>query len=120
MAQGQGLARSIIDWLVCSQGSSVCETLKKVTKVLDDRRHKNTVASIILLSDGQDDSVQVNHNHDDKNTNQRRESPHVSSTRFAHVEIPVRSSGFCPEPVIDNFSKCVSGLLSVVIQDLKI
>ncbi|KAL2459011.1 Zinc finger (C3HC4-type RING finger) family protein [Forsythia ovata] len=118
--QGQGLARSIIDRLVCSQGSSICEALKKATKVLDDRRHKNTVASIILLSDGQDDSVQANHNNNDKNTNQRRESPQVSSTRFAHVEIPVRSSGFCPEPAVDAFSKCVSGLLSVVVQDLKI
>ncbi|KAL2509377.1 von Willebrand factor [Forsythia ovata] len=51
---------------------------------------------------------------------QQRESPQVLSTCFAHVEIPVRSSGFCPEPVVDAFSKCVSGLLSVVVQDLKI
>ncbi|KAL2536510.1 Zinc finger (C3HC4-type RING finger) family protein [Forsythia ovata] len=81
-AQGQELARSIIDQLVFSQGSSVCEALKKATKVFDERRHKNTVASIILLSDGQDDSVQANHNNKDKNTNHRRESPLVSSTRF--------------------------------------
>ncbi|KAL2503758.1 Zinc finger (C3HC4-type RING finger) family protein [Abeliophyllum distichum] len=93
-AQGQGLARSIIDRLVCSQGSSICEALKKATKVFDERRHKNIVASIILLSNGQDDSVEANHNNNDKNTNQRRESPQVSSTRFAHVEIPVRLSGF--------------------------
>ncbi|CAA2976736.1 uncharacterized protein LOC111409016 [Olea europaea subsp. europaea] len=121
-AQGQGFARSIIDRLVCSQGSSVCEALKNATKVLDDRRHKNPVASIILLSDGQDDSVQANNTSTAAGaaTNHRRESPQVSSTRFAHVEIPVRSSGFSPEPAVDAFSKCVSGLLSVVVQDLKI
>ncbi|XP_022879851.1 uncharacterized protein LOC111397253 [Olea europaea var. sylvestris] len=119
-AQGQGLARSIMDRLVCSQGSSACEALKAATKVLDDRRHKNPVASIILLSDGQDDSVQANNTAAAAATYQRRESPQVSSTRFAHVEIPVRSSGFSPQPAVDAFSKCVSGLLSVVVQDLKI
>ncbi|KAL2511663.1 Zinc finger (C3HC4-type RING finger) family protein [Abeliophyllum distichum] len=103
-AQGQGLAHSIIDRLVCSQGSSVYEALKKDTKVLDERRHKNTVASIILLSDSQDDSVQVNHNNNDKHTNQRRKSPQVSSTRFAYVEILVCSSDFCPELAVDTFS----------------
>lgn len=119
-AQGQGLARSIIDRLVFSQGRSVCEALKAATKVLDDRRHKNPVASIILLSDGQDDSVQTNNTAATAATHQRRESPQVSSTRFAHVEIPVRSSGSNPEPAVDAFSKCVSWLLSVVVQDLKI
>ncbi|CAI9777737.1 unnamed protein product [Fraxinus pennsylvanica] len=121
-AQGQGLARSIIDRLVCSQGSNVCEALNNATTVLDNRRHKNPVASIILLSDGQDDSVQANNTSTAAAaaaaTNNRRESQQV--TRFAHVEIPVRSSGFSPEPAVDAFSKCVSGLLSVVVQDLKI
>ncbi|KAL2509480.1 uncharacterized protein Fot_33127 [Forsythia ovata] len=85
MAQGQGLARSIIDWLVCSEGSSVCETLKKATKDLDEWRHKNTVASIILLSDGQDDSVQANHNN---NENRPRFYPLVLLTsKFLYVHL---------------------------------
>lgn len=51
----------------------------------------------------------------------------MSSTRFGHIEIPVHSSGFgkkgglSHEPAEeDAFSKCVGGLLSVVVQDLKL
>ncbi|KAI3460090.1 hypothetical protein Pfo_016753 [Paulownia fortunei] len=111
--QGQRLARRIIDRLSCSQGCSMAEALKQATRVLEERRERNPVASIILLSDGQDDGVPANNE-----SNQRRGSSH--STRFAHVEIPVHSSGFSREPAEDAFSKCVSGLLSVVVQDLRI
>lgn len=119
--QGQRSARRIIDRLACSQGTSVGEALKKATKILDDRRERNPVASIMLLSDGQDEKVQTN------SDNQRqRSSSRVSSTRFSHIEIPVHSSGFgrksgySKEPAEDAFSKCVGGLLSVVVQDLRI
>ncbi|XP_027090761.1 E3 ubiquitin-protein ligase WAV3 [Coffea arabica] len=120
--QGQRSARRIIDRLVCSHGTSVGEALKKATKILDDRRERNPVASIMLLSDGQDEKVQTN-----GSDNQRqRSSSRVSSTRFSHIEIPVHSSGFgrkagySKEPAEDAFSKCVGGLLSVVVQDLRI
>ncbi|KAK6130774.1 hypothetical protein DH2020_035485 [Rehmannia glutinosa] len=100
--QGQRSARRIIDRLSCSHGCSMAEALKQATRVLEERRERNPVASIILLSDGQDDAVPANNE-----PNQRRGS--ANSTRFAHVEIPE-----------DAFSKCVSGLLSVVVQDLRI
>ncbi|KAL2242198.1 uncharacterized protein LOC105159055 [Sesamum indicum] len=112
---GQRTARRIIDRLSCSQGTSMAEALKQATRVLEERRERNPVASIILLSDGQDDAVPPNND-----ANQRRGSSHVSSTRFAHVEIPVHSSGFGREPAEDAFSKCVGGLLSVVVQDLRV
>ncbi|KAL3830577.1 hypothetical protein ACJIZ3_019379 [Penstemon smallii] len=113
--QGQRVARRIIDGLTCSQGTSMGEALKQATKILEERRERNPVASIILLSDGQDDTVQSN--------NQRPESSsshNISTTRFAHVEIPVHSSDFIREPTEDAFSKCVGELLSVVVQDLRI
>ncbi|KAA0065069.1 hypothetical protein IC582_006340 [Cucumis melo] len=116
-AQGQRAARHVIDTLVCSQGTSVGEALRKATKVLEDRRERNPVASIMLLSDGQDERIQ---------SNQRQVTRHESSTRFAHIEIPVhafgfgKSGGYCQEPAEDAFAKCVSGLLSVVVQDLRI
>ncbi|CBI19315.3 unnamed protein product, partial [Vitis vinifera] len=119
-AHGQRSARRIIDRLVCSQGSSVGEALRKATKVLEDRRERNPVASIMLLSDGQDDRVHS------KAPNQRHVPAHVSSTRFSHIEIPVHSFGFgesggySQEPAEDAFAKCVGGLLSVVVQDLRI
>ncbi|KAL3504992.1 hypothetical protein ACH5RR_034833 [Cinchona calisaya] len=118
---GQRSARRIIDRLACSQGTSAGEALKKATKILDDRRERNPVASIMLLSDGQDEKVPQSNG-----DNHRLRSSHVSSTRFAHIEIPVHSSGFgqkagySREPAEDAFSKCVGGLLSVVVQDLRI
>ncbi|CAI0464147.1 unnamed protein product [Linum tenue] len=91
-SHGQRAARRIVDRLVCGQGSSVGEALMKAAKVLEDRRERNPVATIMLLSDGQDDRVQ-------SNSNQRHEKSH---------------------PAEDAFAKCVGGLLSVVVQDLRI
>lgn len=111
--QGQRAVRGVIDRLSCSRGSSMAEALREATRVLEERRERNPVASIILLSDGRDDGAAAN---DDRN--QRYGSSH--STRFAHVEIPVHSTGFSCEPADNAFSKCVSGLLSVVVHDLRI
>ncbi|KAH6788518.1 hypothetical protein C2S51_003524 [Perilla frutescens var. frutescens] len=113
--QGQRSARRIIDRLSCSHGSAgaMAEALREATRVLDERRERNPVASIILLSDGRDDGSATSNE-----SNERRGSSH--STRFAHVEIPVHSAGFSREPAENAFSKCVSGLLSVVVQDLRI
>ncbi|XP_010275508.1 PREDICTED: uncharacterized protein LOC104610543 [Nelumbo nucifera] len=123
-ASGQRSARRIIDRLVCGQGTSVSDALRKATKVLEDRRERNPVASIMLLSDGQDERISNN------SANRRcPTSSNVSSTRFAHLEIPVHAFGFGEnggrhshdhEPAEDAFTKCVGGLLSVVVQDLRI
>ncbi|KAB1203840.1 hypothetical protein CJ030_MR8G027695 [Morella rubra] len=112
--QGQRVARRIVDRLVCGQGTSVGDALRKATKVLEDRRERNPVASMMLLSDGQD--------HEEPRV-QRQESGHVSSSRFAHIEIPVHKFGFGEyghEHAEEAFCKCVGGLLSVVVQDLRI
>ncbi|KAK4274214.1 hypothetical protein QN277_017475 [Acacia crassicarpa] len=120
-AQGQRAARRIIDRLVCGQGSCVGDALRKANKVLEDRREKNPVASVMLLSDGQGERVQ----HVDPD-NQRKGSAHGPCARFAHIEIPVHAFGFgqkagySHEPAEDAFAKCVGGLLSVVVQDLRI
>ncbi|XP_062100148.1 E3 ubiquitin-protein ligase WAV3 [Humulus lupulus] len=121
-ARGQLAARRIVDRLVCGEGTSVGEALRKATKVLEDRRERNPVASIVLLSNGEEDGG-VHQN----SKNQRQPSGHMSSTRFAHIEIPVHAFAFGKnrgynnhEPAEDAFAKCVGGLLSVVIQDLRI
>ncbi|KAH1124942.1 hypothetical protein AAZX31_06G087300 [Glycine max] len=121
-SQGQRVARRIVDRLVIGQGSSVGDALRKATRVLEDRRERNPVASVMLLSDGQEEKVQNQRG----NNNQRKSSSHVSSTRFAHIEIPIHAfgfgakSGYSQEPGEDAFAKCVGGLLSVVVQDLRI
>lgn len=123
-SQGQRAARRIVDRLVCGQGTSVGDALRKATRVLEDRRERNPVASIILLSDGQDDGGGGGAHH---HNNQRQPPNNVSSTRFAHIEIPVHAFGFgkngfshSHEPAENAFAKCVGGLLSVVVQDLRI
>ncbi|KAI3992984.1 hypothetical protein MKX01_009727 [Papaver californicum] len=119
--QGQRSARHIIDRLICGQGTTsvVNDGLRKAAKVLEDRRERNPVASVMLLSDGQDDGVSSNR------SDQRRQLS-SSQTRFGNLEIPVHSSGFgdkigfSHEPAEDAFAKCVGGLLSVVTQDLRL
>ncbi|KAK6938043.1 Zinc finger, RING-type [Dillenia turbinata] len=117
-AQGQRSARRIIDRLVCAgQGSSVGDALRKAAKVLEDRREKNLVAGIVLLSDGQDEQAQI------KTVSVRHVSDRSTSGRFTHIEIPVYSFGFgrnTHESVEDAFARCVGGLLSVVVQDLRV
>ncbi|KAK7352954.1 hypothetical protein VNO80_18386 [Phaseolus coccineus] len=123
-AQGQRVARRIVDRLVVGQGSSVGDALRKATRVLEDRRERNPVASVMLLSDGQEERVQ--NQRGTSSGSQRKSSTHMSSTRFAHIEIPVHAfgfgtkSGYSQEPGEEAFAKCVGGLLSVVVQDLRI
>ncbi|KAL5988386.1 hypothetical protein ACLOJK_036150 [Asimina triloba] len=119
-AHGQRAARRIVDRLLCGHGTCVGDALKKASKVLEDRRERNPVASIILLSDGQDGTVPSNATNCERPSQQ-----HVSLMRFAHLEIPVHSFGFGSRqepdvPAEDAFAKCVGGLLSVVVQDLRV
>lgn len=116
---GKRSAGVVVDGLLCCQSSSKisCDGLEKAARVLEDRRERNPIASILLLKDGQGISSRAN------NANQR-------STRFPHIEIPVteygfgESGGWCSSssqaPVEESFAKCIGGLLSVVVQDLRI
>ncbi|KAL6222782.1 hypothetical protein ACLB2K_006172 [Fragaria x ananassa] len=105
---GRRSARQIVD-AFCGVGQGMCvnDALKKAAKVLQDRRERNPVASIMLLSD-------VAHS-----ANRKRFSPVVSSTRFPHLDIPVHTVGLA-EATDDAFVKCVGGLLSVVVKDVKL
>lgn len=126
--QGQRAARRVIDRLVCSEGTNVPDALKKAAKILEDRRNRNPVASIMLLSDGQDKRSFANpaSNHSDLTSIRQ-------STRYGHIEIPVHAFGFGSEQnsskmhtissesgAEDAFAQCIGGLLSVVVQDLQL
>lgn len=118
---GRRSARRIVDALGgAGQGMSVNDALKKAAKVIEDRRQRNPVATIIVLTDGQNDRP---HN---KHSNQMRSSPFVSTTRISPLEIPVHAidlghAGACYQPLSENaFSQCIRGLLSVVVQDLNL
>ncbi|CAA7027433.1 unnamed protein product [Microthlaspi erraticum] len=102
---GKRSAGVVVDGLLCGrQASNTSETLKKAARVLEDRRERNPIASIVLLSDGQSQLSRVN-------KNQR-----------SIIEIPVTEYGFGDShaPPEESFTKCIEGLLSVVVQDLRI
>ncbi|KAJ9177449.1 hypothetical protein P3X46_012669 [Hevea brasiliensis] len=120
-AEGRRSARRIVEALQSiGRGMSAHDGLKKAAKVIEDRREKNPVASIIIISNGQDDRSYAN------SFAQKRSSRMVSSTRFSHLEIPVHSIGLgdisaCKNsPPADALAKCAGRLLSVVVQDLKL
>lgn len=121
---GRRSARRIVDAIVGLEGTaSAIDALKKAAKVLEDRRERNSAASILLLSDCHYDRSATH------SIYQRRQSPIVSSSKlFGHTEIPVHSvalkdaagfgSGYgAPE---DSLTKCIGGLLNVVAHDLRV
>ncbi|KAF8082902.1 hypothetical protein N665_0801s0003 [Sinapis alba] len=116
---GKRSAGVVVDGLLCGQISKISDGLEKAARVLEDRRERNPIASIVLLKDGQEISSRTN-------TNQRSTITHMGLTRFAPIEIPVTEYGFgesggCSQaPVEESFAKCIGGLLSVVVQDLRI
>ncbi|KAE8709595.1 protein RMD5-like protein A-like isoform X1 [Hibiscus syriacus] len=115
-SSGRRFARRIIDGLGRNrQGMSVNDALKKAVKILEDRREKNALSSIMILSDNNDKQSQSS------STNQNL--PVVSTRRLSHSEIPVHSFGFgsCTHaPNEDAFCKIINGLLSVVVQDVRL
>ncbi|KAL3819962.1 hypothetical protein ACJIZ3_005867 [Penstemon smallii] len=131
---GRQQALQAVNSLVANGGTNIAEGLRKGTKIVEDRKEKNPVSSIILLSDGQD-TYTVN------NVGSNRSQPNYqlllpSNSSF---KIPVHAFGFGAdhdassmhsiseisggtfsfietEGVIqDAFAQCIGGLLSVSV-----
>eukprot|EP01018_Ginkgo_biloba_P013633 Gb_30682 [translate_table: standard] len=100
--EGQRSARHVIDRLVSSGGTNIGEGLKKGAKVLEDRREKNPVASIMLLSDGQDTYSMSPRRVTrvvsfPQTSTEARRGHHGSGKhtgRYGHIQIPVHAFGF--------------------------
>ncbi|CAF1772953.1 unnamed protein product [Brassica napus] len=136
---GKQEALQAVNSLVSNGGTNIAEGLMKGAKVLIERRFKNSVSSIVLLSDGQDTYTMT--------------SPTGSNTKGADYKtllpkevnrIPVHAFGFGAdhdaslmhsiaensggtfsfiesETVIqDAFAQCIGGLLSVMVQELRV
>ncbi|KAL6197026.1 hypothetical protein ACLB2K_032639 [Fragaria x ananassa] len=135
-ADGRESAILAVNSLKADGGAGIAEALKKGFKVLEDRREKNPVASIILLSDGKDRYCRSR----SQMLNQMLAS--ICASDIQH-EIPVHTFGFgkkhdanimhaisdasgstsCIEAVgmIQNgFALCIGGLLNVVAQELRL
>ncbi|KAI3902590.1 hypothetical protein MKW92_004011 [Papaver armeniacum] len=124
---GKQHALQAVNSLVASGGTNIVEGLKKGTKVIEDRRHKNPVYSIMLLSDGQDSYTKT-----------------INLKEISRLQIPVHTFGFGADHdpdmlhsiaedskgtfsfieaeglIQDAFAQCIGGLLSIVVQDLQV
>ncbi|XP_054777582.1 E3 ubiquitin-protein ligase WAV3 [Prosopis cineraria] len=142
---GRQQALQAVNSLVANGGTNIAEGLRKGAKIMEERREKNPVASIILLSDGQDTYTVGG-----SGTNQPQLNYHlllpmsISNRGTSGFQIPVHAFGFGAdhdassmhsisensggtfsfietESVIqDAFAQCIGGLLSVVVQELQV
>ncbi|KAF7056129.1 hypothetical protein CFC21_063567 [Triticum aestivum] len=142
---GKVKAKDAVQLLMADGGTNILKGLTEAAKVLDGRRHKNAVASVILLSDGQDTynlggggygygSVSYSKNY-------RALVPGSLLSSAGHRSTPIHTFGFGgdhdssamhtiaeetggtfsfieDETVVqDSFAQCIGGLLSVVVQE---
>ncbi|XP_062092960.1 E3 ubiquitin-protein ligase WAV3-like [Humulus lupulus] len=142
---GRQHALQAVNSLVANGGTNIAEGLRKGAKVMEERRGKNPVASIILLSDGQDTYTVSGSGANQVQPNYRLLLPlSIHGGDNAGFQIPVHAFGFGAdhdassmhsiseisggtfsfietEVVIqDAFAQCIGGLLSVVAQELQV
>ncbi|KAL8199595.1 hypothetical protein R6Q57_013163 [Mikania cordata] len=137
---GKQNALLAVNSLVANGGTNIAEGLRKGSKVMEDRREKNSVASVILLSDGQD-TYTVNSGSGSGNSQNRTDyrllvpsgiqipvhafgfgSDHDASLMHAVSEVSRGTFSFIEtESVVqDAFAQCIGGLLSVVVKGLQV
>ncbi|KAF9596800.1 hypothetical protein IFM89_013586 [Coptis chinensis] len=142
---GRQRALQAVNSLVSNGGTNIAEGLRKGSKVMEERREKNPVGSIILLSDGQDTySVSCQDRAHTRPDYQSLLPFPIRGGGNSVFQIPVHAFGFGAdhdaasmhsiseasggtfsfieaEGVIqDAFAQCIGGLLSVVVQDLRV
>ncbi|MED6155850.1 hypothetical protein PIB30_009056 [Stylosanthes scabra] len=140
---GRQQALQAVNSLVPNGGTNIAEGLKKGAKVFIDRRWKNPVGSIILLSDGQDTYTVNSRPH--LGANYRSLVPDTfQRNNDTGLHIPVHAFGFgidhdatsmhsisemsggtfsfieAEDVIQDAFAQCIGGLLSVVVQELQV
>ncbi|XP_040991796.1 E3 ubiquitin-protein ligase WAV3 [Juglans microcarpa x Juglans regia] len=142
---GRQQALQAVNSLISNGGTNIAEGLRKGAKVLVDRKWKNPVGSIILLSDGQDTyTVSSPAGARDRTVYQSLLPISICRNNGEGLQIPVHAFGFGAdhdaasmhsiseisggtfsfieaEGVIqDAFAQCIGGLLSVVVQELQV
>ncbi|KAK7324928.1 hypothetical protein VNO77_28880 [Canavalia gladiata] len=142
---GKEQALQAVNSLVSGGGTSIGEGLKKGVKVFAERRWKNPVGSIILLSDGQDTCRSNGMPHVELQTYCRSLVPNsIHRHNCLGLHIPVHAFGFgvdhdaplmhsvseisggtfsfveAEDVIQDAFAQCLGGLLSVVVQQVQL
>lgn len=138
-SSGRQQALQAINSLISGGGTNIADGIRKGAKVIEERRQKNQVCSIILLSDGQD-----TYTISSIGTGARDYSSLVQPSRGSGHQIPVHAFGFgtdhdaaalhsiaeissgtfsfieAENVIQDAFAQCIGGLLSVVVQDMRV
>jgi Mg-chelatase subunit ChlD len=141
---GKGLAMSAVQSLVARGGTNIAEGLRTAAKVLDERRHRNAVSSVILLSDGQDNYTMTRSGQGSLPNYEALVPPSFMRTGTGEWSAAIHTFGFGNdhdaaamhviaeasggtfsyienEAVIqDAFAQCIGGLLTVVVQEARI
>nr|GMD69463.1 E3 ubiquitin-protein ligase WAV3 isoform X1 [Ipomoea batatas] len=141
---GKQEALQAVNSLSSNGGTNIAEALRKGAKIMTERRSKNQVSSIILLSDGQDTYTVNSPRGGHPRVSQQPLLPNsMHRNNGTGLHIPVHAFGFGAdhdavamhsisessggtfsfieaEGVIqDAFAQCIGGLLSVVVQELR-
>ncbi|KAJ1295283.1 hypothetical protein BS78_01G211700 [Paspalum vaginatum] len=143
---GKALASRAVDSLAAGGGTNIGEALRRAAKVIDERMYRNAVASVMLLSDGQDTYTVPRRggyggrgaSYDDL------VPPSFAYTGAGSRSAPVHTFGFGTDhdaaamhtiaeatggtfsfiedeaAIQDAFAQCIGGLLSVTVQELRV
>ncbi|GFZ20441.1 zinc finger (C3HC4-type RING finger) family protein [Actinidia rufa] len=135
---GRQEAIQAVNCLTSNGGTNIADGLRKGAKVMTDRKWKNPVGGMILLSDGQD-----TYNLSSQGGPHSR-SEYQSLVPSTGLLIPVHAFGFgedhdaslmhyisensggtfsfieAEDVIQDAFAQCIGGLLSVVVQELQV
>ncbi|XP_030472993.1 E3 ubiquitin-protein ligase WAV3-like isoform X1 [Syzygium oleosum] len=142
---GRQQALQAVNSLVANGGTNIAEGLRKGAKVMADRKQKNPVASVILLSDGQDTYTISGSGENRPQPNGHPLLPlSINGSDNSGFQIPVHTFGFGTDhdssamhsisetsggtfsfieteaAIQDAFAQCIGGLLSVVVQELQV
>ncbi|CAN6282922.1 unnamed protein product [Urochloa humidicola] len=142
---GKALARRAVESLAAGGGTNIGEALRKAAKVIDERAHRNAVASVVLLSDGQDTYTVPRRGGRDAAANYdalvppsfayggegRRSAPvhtfgfgtdHDAAAMHTIAEATGGTFSFVEDEaaIQDAFAQCIGGLLSVAVQELRV
>ncbi|KAM0833788.1 hypothetical protein ACQ4PT_064054 [Festuca glaucescens] len=139
---GKASCVSAVESLVAHGGTNIAEGLRTAAKVLDERRHRNAVSSVVLLSDGQDTYTMVRRRNGEANyealippsflrTGGEWSAPihtfgfgndHNAAAMHVIAEATGGTFSFIENEAViqDAFAQCIGGLLSVVVQEARI